>query len=161
MIITISLSLEFQFQSQCSFVFAVSLLWLPVQAITLLTRGRDIPNSESPLAETSLLLLLVLVHQPPAPGHDNPFCTAINHLKVSYTWKEKKEKFGLSLVPVSCTHTVQSHSLLQCLSVSPSVEICDSYQSSAVLLFQHMCKSVSDRETPSHSISLLCKQMCP
>ena len=85
-IITVSLSLEFEFQSQCSFGFAVSLLWLPVQAITLLTRGRDIPNSESPLAETSLLLLLVLVHQPPAPGHDNPFCTAINHLKVSYTF---------------------------------------------------------------------------
>lgn len=64
---------------------AVSVLWLPYQAITFLVRSGNTQLPDSPLGDTSLLLALVLLHHaPPAEtGSPNPFRHSLQRLQVS------------------------------------------------------------------------------
>lgn len=63
----------------------MSVLWLPLRAYTFLIRSGGSQVSASPLAESSLLLLLALLHHAPASeeAQANPFRQAFASMQVS------------------------------------------------------------------------------
>ena len=72
---------------------AVSVLWLPLRAYTFLIRSGGSQVSASPLAESSLLLLLALLHHAPASedGRANPFRQAFASMQVKHATPNRKQ----------------------------------------------------------------------
>eukprot|EP00884_Botryococcus_braunii_P022735 jgi/Botrbrau1/9145/Bobra.160_3s0018.1 len=58
---------------------AASVLWFPLKALTFLVRSGSSTAADSPLGDTALLLLLVLLHHSPSRelGFSNPFHSAL------------------------------------------------------------------------------------